>query len=66
MQIEIKTTQGQTFMVNDPEYNAKTIEAELNDTTNRMAFIAIGDVVLNRNSIMSIAPVSQETASTTA
>lgn len=57
MQIEIKTSHGQTFVEEVSDYNATTLADELNDTTNRKTVFAIGDIVLNRNAIVYIAPV---------
>lgn len=65
MEIKIETNRGHEYIVTDPEYDATAVEAELNDTESRKMFIAFGDVVLQRSSIISVAPVNQETESTT-
>lgn len=55
MEVEVKTNDGQMFNVTIPDYNAEGMAAKLNDRTNTM--IAMGDVVVNRQTIMRISPV---------
>ncbi|MGG3452156.1 hypothetical protein [Domibacillus aminovorans] len=61
MQLEIKTSHGQTFVEEVADYNAATLANELNDITNRKTVFAIGNIVLNRNAIVYIAPVGAAT-----
>lgn len=54
MEIVIYLHSGQSFKVNVSEYNAEVLARELNNRENMV--IAIGDLVINKNSINLVSP----------
>lgn len=59
MNITIYLHNGATFSAQVPDYNAGTLASQLNDP--KLLMLAVGDVIVNKNSVQLIAPTSTET-----
>jgi len=63
MNVTIYLHNGSSFIANVPEYNASTFAGQLNDP--KLLMLAVGNVVVNKNTVQLIAPTPAPTTETT-